>query len=337
MGEHADAWSVAGIPNIWGTAPTVIEMQAEGGAAGAVHGALTSGSLTTTFTASQGLLLMIPIMYKIAGELTSAVFHVCSRSVAAQALSIFGDHTDVNATRATGFAMLASRSIQEAHDMALIAQEATLESRVPFLHFFDGFRTSHEINKIELLDEEVMRAMINDDLVLAHRKRGLSPDHPSIRGTSQNPDVFFQARESVNSYYLKCPEITQKVMDKFAKLTGRSYYLFDYAGAADAERVIILMTSGAETAEETAKYLVNRGEKVGVITVRLFRPFSTEYLMKALPATVKAIAVLDRTKEPGADGEPLYKDIVTAVEEGITKGITPFKERPRIVGGRYGE
>jgi len=336
MGEHADAWSAAGIPNIWGTVPTVIEMQAEGGAAGAVHGALTSGSLTTTFTASQGLLLMIPNMYKIAGELTSAVFHVCSRSVAAQALSIFGDHSDVTATRATGFALLASRSIQEAHDMALIAQAATLESRVPFLSFFDGFRTSHEINKIEILDEEVMRAMIDDDLVIAHRQRGLSPEHPSIRGTSQNPDVFFQARESVNPYYLKCPDITQKAMQKFAKLTGRSYNLFDYTGASDAERVIVLMTSGAETAEETAKYMAQKGEKVGIIIVRLFRPFSTEYLMRALPATVKTIAVLDRTKEPGADGEPLYKDIITAVEEGMVKGIAPFKERPRVVGGRYG-
>ena len=237
MGEHADAWSAKGIPNIWGTVPVVMEMQAEGGAAGAVHGALTTGALTTTFTASQGLLLMIPNMYKIAGELTSAVFHVSTRSVAAQALSIFCDHSDINATRATGFALLASCSIQEAHDMALIAQAATLESRVPFLHFFDGFRTSHEVNKLELIDEEVMKQMINDDYVLEHRSRGLSPDHPSLRGTAQNPDVFFQARESVNPFYDKCPEITQRVMDKFAKLTGREYHLFEYAGAPDAERV----------------------------------------------------------------------------------------------------
>lgn len=336
MGEHADAWSAAGIANIWGTTPLVVEMQAEGGAAGAVHGALTTGSLTTTFTASQGLLLMIPNMYKIAGELTSTVFHVSARSVAAQALSIFGDHTDVTAARATGFALLASRSVQEAHDMALIAQAASLKSRVPFVHFFDGFRTSHEVNKIELLDENTMRAMIDDELVFAHRSRGLSPDRPSIRGTSQNPDVFFQARESVNPFYLNCPQLTQDAMDAFAKLTGRMYHLFDYAGAPDAERVIIIMTSGAEAAEETAKYLADKGEKVGVVTVRLFRPFSSEHLLKVLPPSVKSIAVLDRTKEPGADGEPLYKDIITAVDEGLVNGFAPFKQRPRIIGGRYG-
>ena len=336
MGELADAWSAAKQTNIWGTVPTVIEMQAEGGAAGAVHGALQTGALTTTFTASQGLLLMIPNMYKIAGELTSTVFHVAARSVAAQALSIFGDHSDVMATRATGFALLSSGSNQEAHDFALIAQAATLESRVPFLHFFEGFRVSHEINKIELLSKDDMRALINDELVRAHRERGLSPDHPFIRGTAQNPDVFFQARESVNPYYEACPDITQKVMDKFAEVVGRSYHLFDYIGAPDAERVIILMGSGGETAAETAKYLVEQGEKVGVIRVRLYRPFSVKHLMDALPSTVKVIATLDRTKEPGADGEPLYKDIVTAVSEAMNDGIAPFDAAPKVIGGRYG-
>ncbi len=336
MGEHADAWSAAGVPNIWGTVPTVMEMQAEGGAAGAVHGALTSGSLTTTFTASQGLLLMIPNMYKIAGELTSAVFHVSARSIAAQALSIFGDHSDVTAARSTGFAMLSSRSIQEAHDMALISQAATLESRVPFLHFFDGFRTSHEVNKVEILNDEDLKELINDEYVIAHRNRGLSPDRPAIRGTSQNPDVFFQAREAVNPFYLKCPEITQAAMDKFAKIAGRSYHLFDYAGAPDAKQVIVLMASGAETAEQTAQFLADKGEKVGVVTVRLFRPFSTKHLMEALPASVESIAVLDRTKEPGAEGEPLYKDVVSSITEGIAMGIAPFKKAPVVVGGRFG-
>ncbi len=336
MGEHADAWSAARIPNIWGTVPTVMEMQSEGGAAGAVHGALTSGSLTTTFTASQGLLLMIPNMYKIAGELTSAVFHVSARSLAAQALSIFGDHGDIAAVRSTGFAMLASRSIQEAHDLAVISQAATLESRVPFLHFFDGFRTSHEVNKVEILNDEDFHAMIDDNLVIAHRKRGLTPDRPSIRGTSQNPDVYFQARETVNPFYTKCPEITQAIMDKFAALTGRSYHLFDYAGAPDAKQVVVIMASGAETTEETAKYLNAKGEKVGVVTVHLYRPFSTKHFMAALPATVESIAVLDRSKDPGADGEPLYKDVVASIHEGLAMGIAPFKNSPVIVGGRYG-
>ncbi len=336
MGEFADAWSASGIPNIWGTVPMVMEMQSEGGAAGAVHGALTTGSLTTTFTASQGLLLMIPNMYKIAGELTPTVFHVSARSLAAQALSIFGDHSDVTATRMTGFALIASRSVQEAQDMALISQAATLESRVPFLHFFDGFRTSHEVNKIEALTEDDMRAMINDADVIATRGRGLSPDRPSIRGTAQNPDVYFQGRETVNSYYDKCPAIVQNAMDRFAELTGRHYHLFDYVGAEDAERVIVLMGSGAETAEETAKWLAERGEKVGVITVHLYRPFSVQHLMQALPATVKAIAVLDRTKEPGATGEPLYEDIVTALTEGAASGKAAFSTVPTIVGGRYG-
>jgi pyruvate-ferredoxin/flavodoxin oxidoreductase len=336
MGEFADAWAAAGISNIWGTVPLVMELQSEGGAAGAVHGALTTGSLTTTFTASQGLLLMIPNMYKIAGELTAAVFHVTARSLAAQSLSIFGDHGDIAAARATGWAFLASRSVQEAHDLALIAQAASLESRVPFLHFFDGFRTSHEVNKIELVDEDVMREMIDETLVTAHRQRGLSPEHPFIRGTAANPDVYFQGRETVNPFYNACPAITQKAMDKFAKLTGRAYHNFEYAGAPDAERVIILMASGAETAEETANNLAGKGEKTGVVSVRLFRPFSAELLLRALPKTVKSIAVLDRTKEPGADGEPLYKDVATAVLEAVKNGTAPFKEAPVVVGGRFG-
>ncbi len=336
MGEFADAWSAAGIPNLWGTVPHVMEMQSEGGAAGAVHGALTTGSLTTTFTASQGLLLMIPNMYKIAGELSPTVFHVSARSLAAQALSIFGDHSDVTATRSTGFALLASRSVQEAQDMALIAQAATLESRVPFLHFFDGFRTSHEVNKIEALSEDEMRAMIDDATIIAARERGLSPDRPMIRGTAQNPDVYFQGRETVNPFYDKCPAIVQKAMDRFAELTGREYHLFDYAGAPDAERVIILMGSGAETAEETALWLAQRGEKVGIVTVHLYRPFSLKHLLQVLPATVKSIAVLDRTKEPGATGEPLYEDVVTAVSEGLAARAAAFKTTPTIIGGRYG-
>jgi len=331
MGEHADEWSATKETNIWGTIPMVVEMQAEGGAAGAVHGALQTGSLTTTFTASQGLLLMIPNMYKIAGELTSAVFHVSARSVAAQALSIFGDHSDVMATRATGFALLASNSVQEAQDMALIAHAATLESRVPFLHFFDGFRTSHEVSKIEKLTVEDLRAMIDDKLVQEHRARGLSPDHPVIRGTAQNPDVFFQARETVNPYYNACPDIVQNAMDKFAGLVGRQYHLFDYIGAPDAERVIVLMGSGAETAGETAAFMASKGEKVGVIKVHLYRPFSVKHFVESLPDTVKTIAVLDRTKEPGATGEPLYQDVVAALSEGMARG-----KQPVVIGGRYG-
>ncbi len=336
MGEFADQWSAEGQENIWGSVPMVVEMQAEGGAAGAVHGSLQAGALTTTFTASQGLLLMIPNMYKIAGELTPTVFHIAARSVAAQALSIFGDHSDVMAARNTGWAMLASNSIQEVHDFALIASAATLEARLPFLHFFDGFRTSHEINKIELLDEEVMRAMINDELVRAHRDRGLSPDHPVVRGTAQNPDVFFQARESVNPFYDATPEIVQKAMDKFAELTGRQYHLFDYTGAPDAEQVIVIMGSGAETAQETAEYLAEKGEKVGVLTVRLYRPFSVEAFLGALPATTKSIAVLDRTKEPGATGEPMYLDVVTAVAQAMASDNPPFEVFPKVIGGRYG-
>ena len=336
MGEWADQYSAEGKTNIWGSIPLVVEMQAEGGAAGAVHGSLQAGSLTTTFTASQGLLLMIPNMYKIAGELTSTVFHIAARSVAAQALSIFGDHSDVMAARSTGFGLLASNSIQEVMDFALIASASSLEARLPFLHFFDGFRTSHEINKVELLEDEVLRAIINDDLVRAHRKRGLTPDKPVLRGTAQNPDVFFQARESVNPYYLAFPDIVQKTMDNFAELTGRQYHLFDYVGAPDAERVIVLMGSGAETAHETTEYLVSQGEKVGIVKVRLYRPFDASAFINALPPTVKAIAALDRTKEPGAIGEPLYQDLVTAMIEAVTDGKAPFDTMPRIIGGRYG-
>jgi len=331
MGELADEWSALNRTNLWGTVPLVVEMQSEGGAAGAVHGALQAGALTTTFTASQGLLLMIPNMYKIAGELTSTVFHVSARSVAAQALSIFGDHSDVMATRATGFALLASGSVQEAQDMALIAHASSLESRVPFIHFFDGFRTSSEVNKIERLNDEDLRAMIDEQYIHAHRARALSPDRPVIRGTAQNPDVFFQARETVNPFYLACPAIVQASMEKFAKITGRAYHLFDYVGAPDAERVIVIMGSGAETAGETAEYLAEKGEKVGVIKVHLYRPFSNEHFIKALPPTVRVISALDRTKEPGAAGEPLYKDLVTAISENENADL-----KPKIVGGRFG-
>ena len=336
MGEHADAWSAVGEENIWGTVPSVVELQSEGGASGAVHGALQAGALTTTFTASQGLLLMIPNMYKIAGELTSTVFHVSSRSVAAQALSIFGDHSDVMTTRVTGFALLASATNQEAHDFALIAQAATLEARVPFLHFFEGFRVSHQVDKIEKLTPEDMRSMIDDELVHAHRARALSPDHPFIRGTAQNPDVFFQARETVNPYYQACPDIVQKAMNKFAGLVGRQYHLFDYVGDPEAERVIVMMGCGSVTAAETAKYLNKNGEKVGVVRVRLYRPFSVKHFVEALPPTVKVIGVLDRTKEPGAAGEPLYVDVVAAINEAMAEGIAPFSQAPRVIGGRYG-
>jgi len=336
MGEYSDAWSAEGTPNLWGTVPEVITMQSEGGAAGTVHGALQSGSLTTTFTASQGLLLMIPNMYKIAGELTSFVMHVAARSLAAQGLSIFGDHSDVMSARSTGFAFLSSNSVQEAMDMALIAQAATLEARVPILHFFDGFRTSHEVAKVEQVPLDVVREMIDDKLVFAHRARALTPDHPVLRGTAQNPDVYFQARETVNPYYDAMPGIVQKAMDKFAKLTGRQYKLYEYVGAADAERVVILMGSGADAAEETVEHLVAHGEKVGIVKVRLYRPFAAAELLKAIPVTAKRIAVLDRTKEPGADGEPLYKDVVTAIAEAFTAGAANGATMPRVVGGRYG-
>jgi pyruvate-ferredoxin/flavodoxin oxidoreductase len=336
MGEMADAKSAAGKTNIWGTIPSVTEMQSEGGASGAVHGALAAGALTTTFTASQGLLLMIPNMYKIAGELTPTVFHVSARSLACQALSIFGDHSDVMSCRQTGFGMLASANVQEVMDLALIAQQATLASRVPFLHFFDGFRTSHEVQKVEELTMDDIKAMIDDELVAAHKARALSPDRPMISGTAQNPDVYFQGRETVNKYYLAAPEIVQAAMDKFAKIAGRQYKLFDYIGSPDAEKVIIIMCSGADVAHETVEYLMSQGEKVGVVKVRLFRPFSVKDFIGAFPATVKKIAVLDRTKEPGSIGEPLYVDVRTAVGEAMSDGFAPFKDYPLIVGGRYG-
>ncbi len=333
MGEWADQWKDEGRKNLWGVVPTVIEMQSEGGAAGALHGALQAGALGTTFTASQGLLLMIPNMYKIAGELTPAVIHVAARTVATHALSIFGDHSDVMATRATGFAMLSSNSVQEASDFALIAQAATLESRIPFLHFFDGFRTSHEVNKIVPIADDDLRALINQDLVRQHRDRALSPDHPVIRGTAQNPDVFFQAREAVNSYYRACPEIVQNVMDRFAERAGRSYHLFDYVGHPEAERIIVMMGSGAETAEETVENLMRRGERVGLLKIRLFRPFAAGAFLAALPKSVRAIAALDRTKEPGSLGEPLYQDVMTLL--GEAKRPTS-ESRPAVIGGRYG-
>ncbi|HEU0027268.1 MAG TPA: pyruvate:ferredoxin (flavodoxin) oxidoreductase [Ktedonobacterales bacterium] len=336
MGELADAWSAAGRRNLWGAVPTVIEMQSEAGAAGAIHGALSTGALAATFTASQGLLLMIPNMYKIAGELTPAVFHVAARSLAAQALSIFGDHSDVMAARSTGFALLASGSPQEAQDLALIAHAATLEARVPFLHFFDGFRTSHEINKLQPLSDDDLRALVRDNLVAAHRNRALSPDHPVIHGTSQNPDVYFQARETVNPYYQACPEIVQRAMDRFAERMGRRYSLFNYQGAPDAERVIVIMGSGAETAVETARYLSARGEKVGVVQVHLYRPFSVEAFISALPETTTSIAALDRVKEPGSTGEPLYLDVVAALDDAFQAGTARLARRPRVIGGRYG-
>lgn len=331
MGEWADAWAAAGLKNLWGTVPAVVEMQSEGGAAGAIHGALQTGALSTTFTASQGLLLMIPNMYKIAGELTPFVLHVAARSLAAQALSIFGDHSDVMAARATGFACLCAASVQEVQDLTLISHTATLQSRIPFLFFFDGFRTSHEIAKIEPLARETIRAMIDEERIREHRARALSPDHPVIRGTAQNPDVYFQARETVNRFYDACPGIVQRAMDDFAELTGRHYHLFDYHGAKDAERVIVLMGSGCEAAHETVDYLNANGEKVGVLKVRLFRPFDVNAFVEALPASVKSIAVLDRTKEPGSAGEPLYLDCVTALQETAHASADL-----RIVGGRYG-
>ncbi|MCB9118213.1 MAG: pyruvate:ferredoxin (flavodoxin) oxidoreductase [Caldilinea sp.] len=336
MGELADAWSAAGERNIWGSVPDIVEMQSEGGAAGAVHGALQTGSLTTTFTASQGLLLMIPNMYKIAGELTSTVFQIAARSLAAQGLSIFGDHSDVMAARSTGWAMLFANSVQEVMDMALISQSSTLAARVPFLHVFDGFRTSHEVAKIEQLADEDIRAMIDDDLVRAHRARALNPEKPVMRGTAQNPDIYFQARESANPFYTATPGIVQEQMDKFAGIVGRQYHLFDYEGAPDAERVIVVMGSGAEAVQETVEWLVARGEKVGMVKVRLFRPFSVEHFVRALPKSVRKIAVLDRTKEPGAAGEPLYQDVLTALAEGMMSGWAPFDKLPRVVGGRYG-
>lgn len=334
MAELADEWASKGIKNIWGSVPDIMEMQSEAGAAGTVHGALQTGSLTTTFTASQGLLLMLPNMYKIAGELTATVFHVAARSLAAQGLSIFGDHQDVMAARTTGFAMLSSISVQEAHDFALIAQVASMRSRIPFIHFFDGFRTSHEVNKLELLSDEQIKSMIPDELVIAHRNRGLNPEHPFIRGTAQNPDVYFQGRETVNKFYNNLPGIVEEVMNDFEKMTGRKYELFEYTGAKDAEQVIIIMGSGGETVSETVNALNAAGEKTGVLQVRLYRPFSLEHLVKALPATVKSVAVLDRTKEAGAAGEPMYQDVLSVLVEALQQG--KLKKLPNIVGGRYG-
>lgn len=337
MGEWCDEWATKGYKNIWGITPTVVEMQSEAGAAGAVHGSLQAGALTTTFTASQGLLLKIPNMFKIAGELTPTVFNISARTVATHALSIFGDHSDVMAARTTGFGMISSGSVQEVMDLGLIAYASSLESRVPMIHFFDGFRTSHEENKIEIIPDDIMSEMIPDELVRAHRARALNPERPVIRGTAQNPDVFFQNRETINKIYYACPDVVQKVMDKFASLTGRKYHLFDYYGHPEAERIIVIMASGGETVEETVRYLVsNFDEKVGVIRVRLYRPFSIKNFVEALPKTVKSIAVLDRTKEPGATGEPLYLDVVDALWENYNSNDSKFSSLPKIVGGRYG-
>ena len=334
MAELADEWAAAGVKNIWGNVPVVQEMQSEGGAAGALHGALQAGALSTTFTASQGLMLMIPNMFKIAGELTSCVFHVAARAVATQALSIFAEHSDVMATRVTGFALLASGSVQEAHDAALIAQAATLRSRIPFVHFFDGFRTSHELNTVSVLDDAQIRAMVDEELVRAHRARALDPEHPFIRGTAHNPDTYFQARETVNPFYARTPNLVQSAMDDFARLTGRQYRLFDYAGPPDADRVIVVMGSAAETARETASALQSAGEKVGVVQARLFRPFSARHLLAVLPQSCRAIAVLERTKEPGASGEPLYLDVLESLMQGYSRGER--SSLPKIVGGRFG-
>ncbi len=333
MGEWSDEWAAQGRPNLWGAVPRIIEMQSEGGAAGALHGALTSGALATSFTASQGLLLMIPNLYKIAGELTPFVLHVAARTLATHALSIFGDHSDVMAARATGCAMLCGNSVQEAQDFALIAQAATLAGRIPVIHFFDGFRTSHEVAKIVAVEPDAVRAMLDAGHIAAHRGRALSPEHPVLRGTSQNPDVFFQSRERANPFYDAFPQIVQAAMDRFGELTGRHYRLFEYVGAADAERVIVLMGSGAETVHEVVQHLVARGEQVGVLKVRLYRPFSAGALLAAMPSSVKAIAVLDRCKEPGADGEPLYKDVVTALAQAAADAK---RTMPRVIGGRYG-
>ncbi len=334
MGELSDIWSSKGEKNIWGTIPSVIEMQSEGGASGAVHGALTAGALTTTFTCSQGLLLMIPNMFKIAGELTSSVFHVSARALATHALSIFGDHSDVMAVRQTGWALLASANPQEAMDFALIAQAATLKTRVPFVHFFDGFRTSHELNMVETLSPEIMRSMISEKLIAEHKGRGLNPESPVMRGTAQNPDVFFQGREAGNRYYAAVPTMVKEAMGQFEKLTGRKYGLFDYVGAPDADKVVVVMASGADVVEDTVNHLVKSGAKVGVLKVRLYRPYSEVDFIKALPKSVKSIAVLDRCKEPGALGEPLYQDVITACTTAFKSGA--LKELPTVIGGRYG-
>src|SRR5664280_2396410 len=336
MAEFCDQWASENRKNLWGTIPSIIALQSEGGAAGSVHGALQTGTMATTFTASQGLLLMIPNMFKISGELLPAVFHVTARSVANHALSIFGDHSDIMACRSTGWAMLGSASVQEATDFALIAQAATLKSRIPFVHFFDGFRTSHEVQKVEMLTDDDLKAVIDEQGLADHRARAMSPDRPVLRGTAQNPDAYFQGREACNSYYAACPDIVQEAMNRFAKVVGRSYKLFDYVGAPDADRVIVLMGSGCEAAHETVDYLIKKGEKVGVLKVRLYRPFDLSRFVAALPASVKSIAVLDRTKEPGGAGEPLYQDVVTALAEELTGGASKLKAMPKVVGGRYG-
>src|SRR5438477_4414251 len=334
MGELADEWSAAGNRNIWGTVPEVVEMQSEAGAAGTVHGALQAGALSTTFTASQGLLLMIPNMYKIAGELTAFCMHVSARTLATHALSIFGDHSDVMACRQTGFALLASGSVQEAHDLAAVAHSATLRARVPFLHFFDGFRTSHELAKIEKLTDDDLRSLLDERLIAEHRRRALTPDHPVLRGSAQNPDVFFQAREAANPWYLACPRIVQEAMNALAARVGRQYHLFDYVGHPEAERVLVIMGSGAEVAHDAVDWLNARGHKVGLLKVRLYRPFSVEAFVQALPATRRRIAVLDRTKEPGAVGEPLYLDVVSALREAREDSLTQLD--PIVIGGRCG-
>ncbi|HEY9510211.1 MAG TPA: pyruvate:ferredoxin (flavodoxin) oxidoreductase, partial [Verrucomicrobiae bacterium] len=336
MAEWCDQWAAEGRKNLWDTIPAIVEMQSEGGAVANVHGALQTGSLATTFTASQGLLLMIPNLYKIAGELLPTVFHVTARAVATHALSIFGDHSDVMSVRSAGWAMLASASVQEASDFALIAQAATLRSRIPFMHFFDGFRTSHEVQKIEMLADEDLRALIDDRLIAEHRGRAMTPDQPVVRGTAQNPDAFFQAREACSPFYAACPEIVADAMEAFAKQVGRAYQPFEYVGSPRAERVIVLMGSGCETAHETVDQLLRNDEKVGIVKVRLYRPFDAKRFIEALPDSVRAIAVLDRTKEPGAMGEPLFQDCLAAIYEGLTNGWGRLHTLPRIFGGRYG-
>ena len=336
MGENADDWSAAGRTNIWGNVPEVVEMQSEAGAAAACHGAIQSGALTTTFTASQGLLLMLPTMYKVAGELSCGVIHVSARTLATHALSIFGDHSDVMGARQTGFVLLNSASVQEAHDMAAVAHAATLTARLPFLHFFDGFRTSSEVAKIELLTDDDLRAMLDEDALAAHRARAMDPEHPVLRGTAQNPDVFFQAREACNPFFAAVPAKVQEAMDRLAGLVGREYHLFDYVGAPDAERVVILMGSAIGATEETVRALLEDGEKVGLLKVRLYRPFDAGAFLAALPGTVESIAVLDRTKEPGALGEPLYQDVITTLAEAAIAGTLHLPALPRVIGGRYG-
>jgi len=336
IAEWCDQWASEGKKNLWGTIPAIVEMQSEGGAVGAVHGMLQTGSIATTFTASQGLMLMIPNMFKIAGELLPAVFHVTARAVATHALSIFGDHSDIMAARSTGWAMLGSASVQEAADFALISQAATLRARLPFIHFFDGFRTSHEVQKIEMLSEDVMRSLIDDKLIAEIRTRGLTPDRPVLRGTAQNPDAFFQGREAANPFYARCPDLVQKVMDEFLQYTGREYHLFEYVGAPDAEHILVLMGSGCETAHETVEHLNQQGAKLGLIKVRLYRPFDSKRFVEALPRSAKSVAVLDRTKEPGATGEPLYQDCVAAILEGMANGWGNLKWLPKVYGGRYG-